>query len=377
MSNLLHVITSYDVFGPEKTTINECVALQNDGWHTSIVNLDWHPKPLFNEKATQAGAKCHSLDSGRGLSIGSLLALRKHFKSLGDGSIVHSHGYKSDVMTLISSIGLKIPIVTTIHGWTTENFKVRVYESIQVLCWRFYDRVFCVSNSYRKVALQKGLSESKLSLVYNGIITTNHNKLSPATNLKHEIVSNNEAVIAIIGRLSPEKGHSFFIEIAKKILDTGRKAKFIIVGEGDERKSIEGKILKLGISSNVLLLGHIDDMRSIYNLADIIAICSLREGLPNVMLESMLNFKPIVSFSIGGVPEVAGEEEGCLLVNPGNIDSFASKLCTLIDSSEKREALGKLGEARVRNNFSFESRILKIKEHYAELIANYSIKIGS
>lgn len=370
MKKVLHVITSYDVFGPEKTTINECSVLRGRGWNASIVNLDWHQAAPFNAKAELKGVPSKTLDCVGLPGFGNILALRREFKALGDG-IVHSHGYKADVLTLISSLGLKLPIVTTIHGWTSENLKVKLYERMQVLSWKFFDRVFCVSDSYRNVALSIGLSASKLHLLHNGIIISDSHASSPEGELRGRLAQNGEVLISIIGRLSIEKGHRAFIEVADKVLAAGRKAKFVIVGEGTERSAIENLIRERGLGGQVVLLGHVDDMQSVYDASDIVAICSSREGLPNVLLESMLNSKPVVSFSVGGVPEVAGNKEGCLVVAPGDITDFADRVTELIDSGEKRASLGKLGVRRIKEHFSFEARTSKVMAHYNELLDKY------
>lgn len=367
MKKVLHVITSYDVFGPEKTTINECSVLQERGWQASILNLDPHRSPPFTVKSRQRGVTCRGLAAGGVPGLKDLLALRREFKALGDG-VVHSHGYKADVLTLVASAGLKLPIVTTIHGWTSENLKVRLYERLQVFSWRFFDRVFCVSNSYRKVGLKRGLSPSRLHLVYNGIVTSGH-PAACGTDLRRRIAPKGELVVSIIGRLSIEKGHRAFVMIADRIIAGGRKAKFLIVGEGAERPAIENLVRERGLEGKVILLGHVDEMPSVYGASDVVAICSDREGLPNVLLESMLNATPVVSFSVGGVPEVAGKEEGCLVVPHGDIDGFAARLTELLDSKERRVELGELGVKRVKEHFSFDARTSRITAHYEELMA--------
>lgn len=368
---IIHIISAFDVFGPEKTTINECKALMKEGWQCRIINI-WPNKDVaINNKITQEGIPYTCIEAKKILDWGIIKQLRKSFKE-NENSLVHSHGYKADVYSLLASTGLKIPVTTTIHGWTSEDRKVRVYEKIQAFAWKYFDLVFCVSKAYMDVAIKKGIPKNKLQMLHNGIIVSNsHEEKDYSSIEKFEDqynLSKNDLVVGIIGRLGIEKGHDLFLKVASIVSNGIENVKFMIVGEGAEYDSLKNLSNELNISDKVIFTGHIDNMRSVYERMDIMAICSHREGLPNVLLEAMLNKVPVVSVKVGGVPEVIDGERGGILASDRNPDKFARIIIGLIQDEGRRKELGKKGMQRIEESFSFEGRVDKVKGYYNSML---------
>ena len=148
---LIHTLSASDVFGPEKTVVNECVALRAAGWDCQIVNFwDTDAIPLV-AKVRAAGIPFHTIASRRKFDIGAIRGFAQLLCAHGR-PLVHSHGYKADLYSLLGARLARAPVMTTVHGWTSENAKVRLYEKLQAFLWRYFDRVVCVSESYRALA---------------------------------------------------------------------------------------------------------------------------------------------------------------------------------------------------------------------------------
>jgi len=366
---VLHTISAFDVFGPEKTVINECLALRDAGWESAIVNFwDAEETPIAR-KIASAGVRYCCIPSHGKLDRRAVAALRKLIGTR-SGLVVHSHGYKADLYSLIAARQEHRPVVTTVHGWTSENLKVRLYERVQAMAWRFFDRVICVSESYRKVARQRGVPEARLVRVPNGIKPA---YASPIEERERESlraalgIAPGDTVVAIIGRLGIEKGHGLFIEGARRILASGAKAVFLIIGEGAERARIEGLIEADGLGGRVKLLGHRDDVARLYKVIDILAICSVREGLPNVLLEAMLNAVPAVATAVGGIPEVVQSGVNGVLAAPGDDEGYVRALAGLVSDSGGRAALGHAARETIMRDYLFERRMERIMAIYEEL----------
>jgi len=369
---IIHINTARDVFGPEKTTINECLDLIDKGIACEIVNLDGDADIPFNDKILKTEIKYTQLSCRSGIDFRAIYSLYKIIKQY-ESVLIHSHGYKADIHALIAAKICKVPLVTTIHGWTTESFKVKVYEFIQRSSWRFFDRIFCVSDSYRKVALDLGIKSSKLHLLYNGIKISGCSAQQSEAKLsafKQRVGADEDTLlVGIIGRLSIEKGHHLFIDIAKNISQKTINAKFVIIGDGPERKALEDYVAKLGLAGYVVFAGHQDDMQSIYNLLDLVLMCSFREGLPNVLLESMFNEVSVVTVAVGGIPEVITDKQGGIVLHNRNADDFSKEVEMLLIDKDLRQAMGAAGKERVCSAFSFEGRMNKIHSHYTELLS--------
>ena len=367
--HVVHTISAFEVFGPEKTVINECLALREAGWSSTVVNFwDEEETPIAG-KVSAAGIPYVCIPSRGKLDWRAVGALRE-LLGRRSGVVVHSHGYKADLYSLIAVRRPRRPVVTTVHGWTSENLKVRLYERLQAMAWRFFDRVICVSESYRTVARARGVPEDRLVRVPNGIKPAYATPLDPRERDELRVtlgIAPRDTVVAIIGRLGIEKGHGLFVEGARRVLASGTEATFLIIGEGAERPRIEGLIGAAGLGGRVKLLGHRDDVARLYQVIDILAICSVREGLPNVLLEAMLNGVPAVATAVGGIPEVVQSGVNGVLAAPGDDEGYIRALAGLISDAHARTALGRAARETIMHEYLFERRMERVMAIYREL----------
>jgi teichuronic acid biosynthesis glycosyltransferase TuaC len=109
-------------------------------------------------------------------------------------------------------------------------------------------------------------------------------------------------VIASVGHLVDDKGHRFAIEALAKLADV----RLLIVGEGPQKSSLQLVARKLGVADRVHFIGLVphEDMSYVYSAADLLVLASAREGMPNVILESLACGTRVVATDVGGVAEV-------------------------------------------------------------------------
>jgi glycosyltransferase involved in cell wall biosynthesis len=370
MMRLVKVISARDVFGPEKTVIEECRVLGARGWDCLLVNL-WDDEDIpLTGKVAAAGVPYLRLPSRWKFDWRAVGTLRDLLR-VSPLTVVHAHGFKADVYVLWAGRQAGVPIVSTVHGWTSENLKVRAYEWLQERLWRYYDRVICVSDSYRKVAARAGVSAERLTVIRNGIRAAydvgDAGGTARAEARRRLGLQDGELAVAIIGRLSVEKGHLRFVEAAQSVREHVPAARFLIIGEGPERPRIEAAIAQRGLTGVVRLLGHRDDVRELYPGLDLLAITSDREGLPNVLLEAMLGSVPAVCANVGGIPEVVRDGVDGLLVPPGDVAALASALSSLLSDPARRAAFGRAARARIQEDFLFDARMDKVATLYDDV----------
>jgi glycosyltransferase involved in cell wall biosynthesis len=370
MKTVIHTISAMDVFGPEKTVLNECLALEAAGWRARIVNL-WESEDVpMSHKARSAGARYEVLRTAGKFDIAAIRTLARQLRAEQD-VVVHSHGYKADLYTLLAARMAGVPVMTSAHGWTSENAKVRLYERLQAYLWRWFDRVVAVSQSYRELAEAAGVPERKLVVVHNAIRSNYQVPDAGQRRRSRELLglADGDVAIAVIGRLGVEKGHRLFVEAAGRLAPRHGQAQFLIIGDGAERAALESQIAEAGLGATVRLLGHRNDLPAIYPGLDMLAITSLREGLPNVLLEAMLHGVPAVAMAVGGVPEVISDGEDGLLVAPGSLDGFIAALSQLLSDASQRQRLGAAAVEKVRSMFLFDARMQKMLVLYEAALA--------
>jgi glycosyltransferase involved in cell wall biosynthesis len=116
------------------------------------------------------------------------------------------------------------------------------------------------------------------------------------------------------------------------------------------------------------LLGYVADTQSLYQAMDVYALSSLREGLPNVLLEAMAMEVPIVATRIAGVPRLITDGDNGLLVEPSDLDGLTRSLAHLLADTDLRRRFAHAGRLTVESRYSFAARMQKIAALYDSLL---------
>jgi glycosyltransferase involved in cell wall biosynthesis len=176
-------------------------------------------------------------------------------------------------------------------------------------------------------------------------------------------------VIGAVGRLSPEKAFNNLIHATHRLLGQGLDVELWIAGEGDSRSDLEALIKHLGLDGRVRLLGFCADTIELYHALDLFVLSSLREGLPNVVLEAMAMEVPVVSTRVAGVPKLIDDGQTGLLVPVGDIEALTAAMQRLLAEPDLRRQLADAGRRLIERRFSFRERMLQEKAIYDRLLA--------
>ena len=142
----------------------------------------------------------------------------------------------------------------------------------------------------------------------------------------------------------------------------------LIVGDGDEAGRLRDLIETLGRQDRIRLLGYRSDTIALYQAMDLYVLSSLREGLPNVVLEAMSMGVPVISTRIAGIPRLIHDGQNGHLVDPGSVEALTAALKHLQGDPGTRDRLSREGRRTVEAGYSFRTRIRKFRELYDELL---------
>ena len=333
--------------------------------------------------------------------LGALKILK--FARKEDVDIFHSHGYKGNILFgLMPKKIRRIPMVATIHGWTSTGngfSRMRLYEWLDSKSLRFMDSIVLVSEAMKSHPRLRRLNQSKVHVIHNGIpildaqfdnstnqpldnstnqqfdnsskqpfnySTSKQINYSPNQRLDQSLINfcSQSFTIGSIGRLSEEKGYKYLIEAFGILIKKGIDARLVIMGEGYERPCLENLISELGLSEKVLLPGYIDEANLYIPLFDVFVISSLTEGLPITLLEAMQSRTPIVGSRVGEIPDLLDESRAGLLVNPSSPDAIADAVFRIYDDGRLAKALVDNAYERVCNDFGTEGMALAYLKVY-------------
>jgi len=181
-------------------------------------------------------------------------------------------------------------------------------------------------------------------------------------------VEDDEAVVGMIGRLEPVKGVKYFIEAAELVMKKLPKTKFIIVGDGSLRTSLEGQAVGAGLGKNVIFAGWRDDAAGLIPAFNLLALPSLNEAVGIVLIEAQAQGVPVVATSVGGIPEVVKDGETGILVGPQDAQGMAAAMIRLLEDEPKRMEMGHAARAWVEGKFRAEDMALKTSALYMQLL---------
>ena len=275
--------------------------------------------------------------------------------------IWHAHDYKTDLIGLLLQPLLGFSLVSTLHGWSEDTRRTRLYFALDRRVIRRYEQVIAVSSGLHSEARRLGVPRERLSLIENGVDTEEYR----CSGVPRSTAS--ALHIGAAGRLTPEKGFLELIAAVEALLEEGHDIRLSIAGDGPQRGALEERIGASRHPARLALVGFIDDMRTFYAELDLFCLSSLREGLPNVVLEAMAMSLPVVATTAGGLSTFLRDGDDALLCAPGSPAALGDALRAAIASPELRLRLGQAARARVERECSFALRMQRVFTVYDRL----------
>ncbi|MCI4370984.1 MAG: glycosyltransferase family 4 protein, partial [Thermoplasmata archaeon] len=167
---------------------------------------------------------------------------------------------------------------------------------------------------------------------------------------EHAAVALPDRFLLYAGRIAPNKGLPVLLRAFAMLPKSGRPALVLMGRDWGERPALEQLAHDLGISSEIVWLGHVDSLaeyRAVFRRASMFVLPSEWEAFGLVLLEAMAARVPIVASAVGGVPEVLEGGRSGRLIPYGAVDPLASAIGTLLGDDGERSRLVQAGAERV------------------------------
>ena len=371
--------------GPEKTILRSPRGLAPYGYRGICVYLYPPADPGFSElrqKAAQLDAPLLGIPDRGPWDLRVLAAAYQICRRLRP-AIWQGHDYKTNLLGLLVSRVWPVRLVSMVHGWTVEGRRIRLYYRLDRLWLRFYERVICVSEDLRAECLRWGVRPERCVVIENAIDLEEYRRQVSPQEAKRRLGLDEEAlVVGNVGRLSPEKGLVELIEAVAQLQRPPalgqpeapaarpefRPVHLVLVGDGPQRQELEHLARQYGLADRVHFAGYQADPRPWYEAMDVFVSNSLREGLPNVLLEAMALGVPVLATRIAGVSRLVEPGVNGLLVEPGDQARLTAALTRMLADAELRRQLAEAGRKTVESRYSFPARMAKVAAVYEELL---------
>ncbi len=358
--------------GPEKTILNSPRFLVPFGYDALCAYMHPPGDPGFEELRQKAQALDAPLEGIEDRGPLDWRVVRRMIRLCREREVAvwHGHDYKSNALGLLVRRFHPMRLVTTVHGWVKFTRRTPFYYWVDRLCLRHYETVICVSDDLHQRCLDSKVPAERCTVIENAIDTEQFARRQSVDEAKRGLGFNPQRLtIGAVGRLSEEKNFEGLIRAVDRLITAGLDLELIIAGDGDRRESLEALIEKLGRSDRIRLLGYRSDTIDLYQAMDLFVLSSLREGLPNVILEAMAMGVPVLSTRVAGVPRLITDRQNGLLVEPGDVDSLAECLKQLAEDASLRDRLATAGRRTVEESYSFANRMEKVRAVYERLLS--------
>ena len=358
--------------GPDKTILLSAQKIDKRRFKTTIVYLKNERDDGFDasiaRKAGEMGLDFYSVSENYKIDWKSIKTVRNLLKKQ-QIDILHCHGYKADILGLLLSKWQKMKLVTTTHGWISNDPKERFYNWLDKKALKHYDRIITVCDQMRHYLLGMGLPSHKLMTIHNAIDKDDFSNRDCLQGLRGELnLDKGTSVIGVIGRLSREKRIELLFSISERIISEVGDVKFLITGDGPYKDNLLQCARDLGIEDRTIFLGHRDDIKRVYKTIDLLVSVSNTEGLPNVILEALACGAPVVATRVGGIEELIEDRVNGLLFSPEDTDGITNGIITLLLNRDMASSFAEEGRKFVCREFSFNERMRKMEKVYLEVM---------
>ncbi|MBU8869982.1 MAG: glycosyltransferase family 4 protein [Gemmatimonadales bacterium] len=295
--------------------------------------------------------------------------------------VLQTHLPDTNLWGLLLSLTGKCRVVITIHnnnflpaqGGTKFGSMVKRYA--YRLMVRRCGAVVTVSREVRNsLQSQLNLTDEEIAKIH---VVTNGVPIPPLASPEERMrtratlgVNEDELLILGAGRLTEAKNFQLLVEAMALLREQGLYPKVLIAGEGHLRLDLERRIRELDLVEQFNLPGNLENLGEVMQASDLLAMPSLYEGLPLVLLESMARGRPVVGTKISGLIDVLEDGQHGLLVDEGDVEGFASSLAKLLKDPGLRSRMGKECRLHVEKHFDFQ-RV------YSDLCKVYNLAAGS
>ncbi len=306
-----------------------------------------------------------------------------------EADVVHNHMYRAEVVGTqaawaLAAAGRPRPfVVGTVHSSRVRSAEDR--DLVSRLTPRM-DHLVAVSRAIVRKIEDEGRIGAPISLIYNGVDLARYAEQEACCTLHREYgIPAGAAVVGVVARLEPEKGHPTLLEAWPAVLRAVPNAYLLVVGEGTQRESLEAHAASLGLlgspvngspalaletAPSVTFTGRRDDVPAVTAALDVAVLPSYREAQGLSILEAMALSRPVVASGVGGIPEMIEHGRTGLLVPPHDPVTLAAAIIRLLTDHPYADTLGRAGHDLVHDRFCVEQMVRAVESIYDEAVAD-------
>jgi len=281
-----------------------------------------------------------------------------HFKSDFYGAII---AYLTGVKHIISSKRDVGDIKSKLHFLLNQKTSA------------IFDGYIAVADAVAEiVSLKEKVSKDKIKTIYNGVDTEIFS--IPDQNMIVETrqklgIQPSDFVVGMVAALRPEKNYTSLFEAIKKVKETIKEIKVLIVGGGDLLDIYRQYTEELGISKEVIFTNWSEDVTQYLRTFDVACLIPSRnEGFSNSVIEKMAMGLPMIVTDVGGNAEAVIDGYNGIVIPKNNVDALSDAIIYLYENPEKRKEMGARSRQRIMEHFTLTKMVKSHEEYYEKIM---------
>lgn len=294
--------------------------------------------------------------------------------------LLHVHGARANFVSVFIKKKIDIPIVTTMHSDYLldfdDFFKKLLFTNMNRFALRRIDYFIAVSDAFSVMLRERNFRPNGIQTVYNGM----NFSAVPQKVTDKETFAKNYGInydkdciyVGILARLDLVKDVATFVRCAAEACKQNKRLRFLIGGDGAERRNLEALARQLDVGEGLQFLGFVSDNYGFLNFVDINTLTSLCESFPYSMLEGAAMHLPMVASRVGGIPALVRDGETGYLFDVGNAKEMATHILALADNPELMHRMGENIYTLATTQFSDDAFAKRHLEMYKNILEDYN-----
>lgn len=349
---VLHLGSPTGIYGAERWILALARYLpvtSVESWVGVIEDAPDQDAPLCR-RAAQLGLRTQVFAADGRLSLPAIGQIRSFIREHGI-HVLHTHGYKTDIIGCLAAWGTSCRLIATPHGWgASPGIRMHLYEALDRVMLQFADAVVPLSAELVAGLRRVPRMRRRLHFIPNGVDLTEVDAAAGPCELLEARQARGEFVIGYIGRLDSGKRLDTLIR-AFHLLPLARKH-LCVIGEGPERRGLEVLAAALLQPGQAAFLGFREDRMTFLRSFDLFVLPSAREGMPRCLMEAMSAGIAAIATDIPACRELMDGNANGLVFRPGDYIELSRQMLRLAEDPALRERLARSGREHVRRLYS-------------------------
>jgi glycosyltransferase involved in cell wall biosynthesis len=374
---ILYLITKSNWGGAQRNVYDLAVSMKAAGHEVKVAVGG---AGILKDRLEAAGIFTHTISNmSRDISVGKDAgSLREIFRIIHNEKpdVLHLHSPKAAGLGALCGRLLRVPkIVMTVHGWTwNESRPIHQRAVIVFFSWitaLLCHKVLVISqNEYNQGRRLPGLTK-RMMLVHLGITTSALISVDGAKQFIAKAVGmdyltfSKRTVIGVIAELHRNKGLTYLIDALVSVVAEFPQVLCVIISSGEERENLEVQVREKSLEKHIFFLGYLQDAAQYLKAFSMFVLPSIKEGVPYTILEAGAASLPVVSTTVGGIPDVVRDMYSGILVQPANTGDLAHAISFLLENPKDAREYGIHLKEKVLKEYSLAHMTQKVLEVYS------------